>query len=76
MLCKTSKKKYTHAICSAEIDKERTEHPELFNPMLQQTWYQNQMSSTNAGGMMNGQTPIETVRRELTGQNGVQQQQQ
>lgn len=60
----------------AEIDKERTEHPELFNPMLQQTWYQNQMSSTNAGGMMNGQTPIETVRRELTGQNGVQQQQQ
>lgn len=58
----------------AEIDKERTEHPELFNPTLQQTWYQNQqMSQTNAGGMMNGQTPIETVRREMTGQNGVQQ---
>lgn len=58
----------------AEIDKERTEHPELFNPMLQQTWYQNQqMSQTNAGGMLNGQTPIETVRAEQTGQNGAQQ---
>ena len=56
----------------AEIDKERTEHPELFNPMLQQTWYQNQMSPTNAGGMMNGQTPLETIRKEMTGQNGVQ----
>lgn len=60
----------------AEIDKERTEHPELFNPMLQQTWYQNQMSPTNAGGMMNGQTPIETLRKEMTGQNGVPQDQQ
>ena len=56
----------------AEIDKERTEHPELFNPMLQQTWYQNQMSPTNAGDMMNGQTPLETIRKEMTGQNGVQ----
>ena len=56
----------------AEIDKERTEHPELFNPMLQQTWYQNQMSPTNAGGMMNGQTPLETIRKEMTGQNGAQ----
>lgn len=56
----------------AEIDKERTEHPELFNPMLQQAWYQNQMSPTNAGGMMNGQTPLETIRKEMTGQNGVQ----
>ena len=56
----------------AEIDKERTEHPELFNPMLQQTWYQNQISPTNAGGMMNGQTPIETVRKEVMGQNGTQ----
>lgn len=54
-----------------EIDAERQEHPELFNPMLQQTWYQNQ-SATNAGGMMNGQTPVETVRKEMTGQNGVQ----
>ena len=53
-----------------EIDKERAEHPELFNPMLQQIWYQNQMTPTNAGGMMNGQTPIETVRKEVTGQNG------
>jgi len=55
----------------AEIDVERTKHPELFNPMLQQTWYQNQqMSSTNAGGMLNGQTPQETIRKEMTGQNG------
>lgn len=63
----------------AEIDKERTEHPELFNPLLQQTWYQNQtaqMSPTNAGGMMNGQTPRETIRKETTGQNGVPQDQQ
>lgn len=61
----------------AEIDKERTEHPELFNPLLQQTWYQNQqMSSTNAGGMMNGQTPLETVRKEMMGQNGTQKTQQ
>ena len=56
----------------AEIDKERAEHPELFNPALQQSWYQNQMGVTNAGGMMNGQTPIETLRKEMTGQNGVQ----
>lgn len=55
-----------------EIDAERQEHPELFNPMLQQTWYQNQQSATNAGGMMNGQTPVETVRKEMMGQNGVQ----
>lgn len=54
----------------AEIDRERTQHPELFNPTLQQTWYQGQMGQTNAGGMMNGQTPIETVRKEITGQNG------
>lgn len=54
----------------AEIDKERAEHPELFNPMLQQTWYQNNYGETNAGGMMNGQTPIETVRKEVTGKNG------
>lgn len=58
----------------AEIDNERAEHPELFNPMLQQTWYQNQqMSQTNAGGMLNGQTPIETMRKEMTGQNGGQE---
>lgn len=62
----------------AEIDKEREEHPEIFNPALQQFWYQNQlgqsentnMGITNAGGMMNGQTPIETLRKEMTGQNG------
>ena len=26
----------------AEIDKERALHPELFNPALQQPWYENQ----------------------------------
>ena len=57
----------------AEIDKEREEHPELFNPALQQGWYDNNFQSpTNAGGMMNGQTPLETVRKEITGQNGNQ----
>ena len=54
----------------AEIDKERTEHPEIFNTSLQPMWYQNMMGQTNAGGMMNGQTPIETVRKEITGKNG------
>lgn len=54
----------------AEIDTEREEHPELFNPALQQSWYQNQMSQTNAGGMMNGQTPQEQMRINTTGQNG------
>lgn len=58
-----------------EIDRERAEHPELFNPMLQTTWYQNQFTNgdtstpTNAGGMMNGQTPQEQQRVEMTGQN-------
>lgn len=50
----------------AEIDKERSEHPEIFNPALQAPWYQNQLNS----GMTNGQTPIEQVRKEVTGQNG------
>lgn len=57
----------------AEIDKEREEHPELFNPMLQQMWYQNQMQGQAPqinSGMINGQTPIEQVRTEITGQNG------
>ena len=57
----------------AEIDVEREQHPELFNPMLQQTWYQNQSSMqtpTNAGGMLNGQTPQEEMRKTMTGQNG------
>ena len=58
-----------------EIDKERSEHPELFNPMLQSTWYQNMttpstQTPTNAGGMMNGQTPQEQKRITTTGQNG------
>lgn len=51
-----------------EVDSERQEHPELFNPMLQNTWYQNRL---NSGGMMNGETPLETVRKEMTGQNGL-----
>lgn len=56
----------------SEVDEERKIHPELFNPMLQQTWYQNEsgMTPTNAGGMMNGQTPQEEIRKTLTGQNG------
>jgi len=56
----------------AEIDKERKQHPEVFNPALQQMWYQNQtqMSPTNAGGMMNGQTVSEQMRITMTGQNG------
>lgn len=56
----------------AEIDRERTVHPELFNPALQQMWYQNSsgMSPTNAGGMLNGQTPQEEMRKAITGQNG------
>ena len=54
----------------AEIDRERSAHPELFNPALQQVMMQQAMGATNAGGMMNGQTPIEQVRTEITGQNG------
>ena len=56
----------------AEIDVEREQHPELFNPMLQQTWYQNRsmQTPTNAGGMLNGQTPQEEMRKTMTGQNG------
>lgn len=58
----------------AEIDKERQRYPELFNPALQQLWYQSrqqpQMGPTNAGGMLNGQTPAEQTRIAMTGQNG------
>lgn len=58
----------------AEIDKEREEHPELFNPMLQTVWYQNQLQGQQTpainSGMTNGQTPLEQVRIETTGQNG------
>ncbi len=55
----------------AEIDKERQQYPEIFNPALQQFWYQNSfMSATNAGGMLNGQTPNEELRKAVTGQNG------
>ena len=41
--------------------------------MLQQMWYQNQMQGQAPqinSGMTNGQTPIEQVRTEITGQNG------
>ena len=51
-----------------EIDKERAEHPELFNTALQGAWYDNQINS----GMTNGSTAIEEVRKEMTGQNGPQ----
>lgn len=58
----------------SEIDRERQEYPELFNPALQAVWYQNnyqtQQTPTNAGGMLNGQTPIEQMRVAMTGQNG------
>lgn len=56
----------------AEIDEERTQYPEIFNPGLQQMWYQNftGMTETNAGGMMNGQTAPEQKRIETTGANG------
>lgn len=58
----------------AEIDLEREEHPELFNPMLQTAWYQAQLQGQQVpeinSGMTNGQTPLEQVRTEITGQNG------
>lgn len=55
----------------AEIDKERAQYPELFNPTLQAQWYSNNFQTpTNAGGMMNGQTPQEQMRVAMTGQNG------
>lgn len=54
-----------------EVDAERDAHPELFNTALQPNWYANNyQSSTNAGGMMNGQTPIEQMRIAMTGKNG------
>ena len=46
-----------------EIDKEREEHPEYFGLKPN--------NSLNAGGMMNGETPVETVRTEITGSNGM-----
>ena len=45
-----------------EIDFERREHPDLYGGV--------KPTNTNAGGMMNGDTPIEQVRKEMTGQNG------
>lgn len=49
-----------------EIDAERSKHPELFNPLLQQALFQSRLNS----GMTNGQTPVEQVRTEMTGKNG------
>ena len=49
-----------------EIDSERSKHPEIFNPALQQTLFQSKLNS----GMTNGQTPVEQVRTEMTGKNG------
>ncbi len=49
-----------------EIDQERSKYPELFNPALQSVWYNNINS-----GMTNGQTPVEQVRTEMTGSNGM-----
>ena len=46
-----------------EIDKEREEHPEYFGLKPN--------NSLNAGGMLNGETPVETVRTEITGSNGM-----
>ena len=46
-----------------EIDKEREEHPEYFGGQEQ--------TDVNAGGMMNGESPIESVRKEMTGSNGM-----
>ena len=54
----------------AEIDKEREEHPELFNPALATLYYQNQLNSGLNSGMTNGETPVEQVRREVMGENG------
>ena len=51
-----------------EVDKEREEHPEYFGGTEEQT-------DLNAGGMMNGETPVETVRKEMTGSNGMTTQQ-
>ena len=50
-----------------EIDREREEHPEIFNTMLQTMWYENKLNS----GMLNGQTSVEQVRTESTGMNGL-----
>lgn len=53
-----------------EIDKERSEHPDLFS---EQPHFYNQENNDFPqinSGMTNGQTPLETVRREITGQNG------
>lgn len=55
----------------SEIDREREEHPELFNQSLQSMWYQSHLNQVNSG-MMNGDTAVEQVRKEMTGQNGPQ----
>lgn len=53
-----------------EVDRERLQHPEIFNSALQSVWYSNNFQSpTNAGGMMNSQTPKEQLNIEKNGQN-------
>ena len=50
-----------------EVDKEREEHPEYYGG--------SEEKDLNSGGMMNGETPVETVRKEMTGSNGMTTQQ-
>lgn len=45
-----------------EIDEDRENHPEIYTPAL----VEQQLNS----GFLNGETPIETVRKEITGKNG------
>lgn len=57
----------------AEVDREREEHPELFNQALQTLWYQNNQANQSPqinSGFLNGQTPNEELQKELTGQTG------
>ena len=49
-----------------EIDMERSSHPDLYGGNTKTE----EAPSTNAGGMLNSQNPIEQVRIETTGQNG------
>lgn len=49
----------------AEIDREREEHPEYYG--MEEPQEEPQINS----GMLNGQTPVEQVRTEITGSNGM-----
>lgn len=50
-----------------EIDQERLEHPELFS---QSPHFQSESIPNINSGVTNGETAIEQVRKEVTGQNG------